>query len=80
MSFEDSDLEQWLRKNCMATKAFSEMVGCSRPVLYNIKNGKPVDTKIAERVKKLTGGQVTPKVSPRGRPKGYSQKLKRFNV
>lgn len=62
-----SDIEKWLRKNFMSTVDFSVLVGCSRQVIWKMKQGKPVMPKFAKRVLEITEGEVVVKEFPKGR-------------
>ena len=55
-----SELEIWLRSQSMSTKHFSIMVGCSRTILWKVKNNLPICVKFAERIFNLTDGKVNP--------------------
>lgn len=78
MEIKNSALEHWLRRMCMSTEQFCELVGCSRPIAWKVKRGIPIDTKYCKRIFSITNGEVSPLCNPKGRPKGYSQKLKKF--
>jgi hypothetical protein len=60
-------MEKWLRKKNMSTKEFVEKVGCSRPVVWKVKRGLPICPKYANKISKLTKGEVNPKIKAVGR-------------
>ena len=68
-SIIESDLEKWIRKKHMTTVKFAELVGCTRPVIYKVKNNQPISPKFANKIVKITDGEVVPKVMPKGRKK-----------
>ena len=61
------NLETWLRKRNMTTKQFTEMVGCSRPVIWKAKKGLTISPQIAERIQKITNGQIDLNIEKMGR-------------
>lgn len=66
--FRSSTLEKWLREKCMTTKRFSELVGCSRVIIWKVKRGMAVSPKYAQKIKEITEGAVIPTSEPVGRP------------
>lgn len=74
MTNQGIHLETWIRKQCITTKSFTLMVGCSDPVICKVKKGIPIEPKIANRITELTGGEVIPKTQRKGRPTGYKQR------
>ncbi len=61
-----SDLESWLRKNNMTTNELATLAQCSRQVIWKVKKNKPIDPKIALRIKEATGSEVIPDSHPVG--------------
>jgi hypothetical protein len=61
------NLETWLRKRNMTTKQFTEMVGCSRPVIWKVKKGLTVSPQIAHRIQELTNDQIDLNIEKVGR-------------
>lgn len=59
--YSKSDLEKWLRKKHMATKEFVDMVGCSRAVIYYVKNDWTICPRFAKKIIEITNGEVVPK-------------------
>lgn len=57
-SFNNSDLELWLRKNNMTTKEFCKLIDCSTFVTWKIKNGKRVREYTAKKILEITKGEV----------------------
>lgn len=62
-------LERWLRKNNMETNELARLAGCSRQVIWKIKNNETVDNETAEKITFITGGQVKPLARAKGRPR-----------
>jgi hypothetical protein len=62
-----SDLEIWLRKRQMTTNRFTELIGCSRPIIWKVKRGIAICPLYANRIYQLTGGEVKPIVEKVGR-------------
>ncbi len=52
------NLEIWLRQRNMSTIEFTNMVGCSRPVVLKVKKNLPICPKYAHRILELTNGLV----------------------
>lgn len=67
--FRNSELEKWLRSKNMTTKKFSDLVGCSRIIIWKVKKGMPICPRYGDRIKELTEGAVCPKTEPVGRPR-----------
>jgi len=67
--FKSSPLEKWLHKNKMKTKEFADQVGCSRPIIWKVKIGLPIWDKYADRISRLTNGEIVPLGKPYGRPR-----------
>lgn len=68
-TYRESALDKWLHKNKMKTKDLADMVGCTRPVIWKVKVGRPIWDKYASRIERLTGGEVCPVSKPFGRPR-----------
>lgn len=64
---KDSVLEKWLRENCMSTQSLVKDVGCSRTIIWKVKNGLPICKEFANKIIEITGGRVRPIVSDRGK-------------
>lgn len=64
-----SKLETWLRERNMSTNRFTELVGCSRPVIWKVKRGLPISPMYASRVRELTNGEIEPEIELVGRRK-----------
>lgn len=62
-----SALEQWLRKRHMSTNRFTELVGCSRTVVWKVKRGIAICPLYAKRISQLTCGEIVPMVELVGR-------------
>jgi hypothetical protein len=56
---KNSDMEIWLREQHMSTKCFCQLVGCSRTVIWKVKNKIPVSRSIANLILILTEGKVS---------------------
>jgi hypothetical protein len=54
-----SEMEIWLREQHMSTKCFCQLVGCSRTVIWKVKNKMPVSRSIANLILILTEGKVS---------------------
>lgn len=65
--YDDSALEQWIRKNCITTNQFCVLAKCSRVTAWRLKQNLGVTAKLAARIEALTNGEVKPIVAPRGR-------------
>jgi hypothetical protein len=65
---ESSLLGVWLRKKCIKSGQFSQMVGCSRPVIWKVKRGIAISPAHAKKIFDLTGGEIEPKTEKVGRP------------
>lgn len=66
--YENSDLEKWLRKRQMTTKKFTELVGCSRPVIWKVKRGIAICPLYAKKIYEITNGEINPLTEKVGRP------------
>lgn len=64
---EISALEKWLRKRQMTTNRFTELVGCSRTVIWKVKRGIAICPLYARRISQLTCGEIVPSVELVGR-------------
>lgn len=71
-------LDEWLKKNNVLMKELCHRLGCSRSVLWKVKKGLNVDTKIAEKIEKETSGAVIPISAPKGRPRIYEKLTGRY--
>lgn len=70
--FATSDMEKWLRRENISTTDFAKRVGCSRNIIYKVKDQVGICKKFAEKIKALTNGEINPLISAVGR----SPKLK----
>lgn len=61
-----SDIESWLRKNNMTTNELATLAQCSRQVIWKLKHNLAIDTKIALRIREVTGFEVNPDCRPQG--------------
>lgn len=71
--YENSTLEKWLRENNITTKRFSKLVGCSRVTIYKAKLDAGITSKISNKIKELTDGEVVLKIAERGKDSSYAQ-------
>lgn len=62
----ESDLEFWLKKSHMTINEFAELVGCHRETIRKIKQGGPVESRVARTVYFITNGFVNPLVRDKG--------------
>lgn len=62
-----TELKKWLKKRNMTTNEFVALVGCSRQVIWKVTRNMAIDTKIAERIKTLTDGEICPVNHPVGK-------------
>lgn len=67
-NYEESKLENWLKKRHMSTKYFTNLVGCSRPVIWKVKRGIPICPEYAKRINQITEGEINPLFMSVGRP------------
>jgi hypothetical protein len=51
----------------MTTNKFTELVGCSRPVVWKVKRGIPICPKYAKKIIEITKGEIIPLMQPIGR-------------
>jgi len=66
IDYRESQLEKWLRNRNMTTNEFLDLIGCSRPILWKVKRGKPITAAYAERIAKVTNGEIRPVVTKKG--------------
>lgn len=64
---EQSQLERWLRQRNMTTNRFTELVGCSRTVIWKVKKGIAICPLYAKRIIQITGGEIMPLIELVGR-------------
>jgi len=67
MNPENSPLEKWIRARNMTTTEFTNMVGCSRPVVWKVKRGIPICPKYARKIVEITRGEILPLIENVGR-------------
>lgn len=63
MDWQDSKMEKWLQEKCMTTNEFTKKVGCTRMVIWKVKRGLGISQRFADKIVKLTKGEVVPSIS-----------------
>lgn len=66
-NYRESDLEAWLKDRQMSTKAFTQLIGCSRPVVWKVKRGIPICPLYARKIYEFTAGKIKPLMKTVGR-------------
>lgn len=67
VTYDKSDLENWLKVRGMSTNEFVKMIGCSRPVVWKVKRGIPICPRYADKIKEVTQGEIKPSFNFIGR-------------
>jgi len=70
----ETNIYEWLKKNQMTIKTFTQKIGCHRQTARYINAKKPISVRTALAVMIFTAGEIKPVHVNIGRPRKLSTK------